>query len=169
METTKLQQLLDDLTAEPRCDDWGAKFQWACETLWNDLGTGKSSPNSSIMVDQLISLMSKPDAMELARLVIPELRAHADMKLSDPSQQKIIDCTTQHRSTFTKIETTRQEDFDNPLYKAEKQAFSEAEMYRASLLLYGSAAFDEVQEKEILEWLSNRPRGVRKTDMGTGE
>jgi hypothetical protein len=158
MEQAELQKLLRDLAEIPRCDDWGAKLQWACETLWNVLGTDRDYPNSSVMIDQLISLLNNPDAMEIARLVIPELRTHANVKLNDPSKQKIIDGTMERRSTLTKIETTKQDDFDDPLYKAEKQSFSEAEMYRASLLLYGSAAFDEVQEKEILEWLSKRPR-----------
>jgi hypothetical protein len=163
MDQATLRELLDDLERHPQCADWGAKLQFACEHLWETLGTTNIYSAATGMVDRLIHLLKDHHAMELARLVIPDLRSHEALVFTDPLKQKIFDSTTDSRSAFTKIETTTQTDFDTPLYRAEKELFTEAEMYRASLLLYGSATFTGVQEKEILDWLSKRPKGPQKT------
>ncbi|KAG9521380.1 hypothetical protein KCV07_g3763, partial [Aureobasidium melanogenum] len=153
MSTQHIPALLRQLHERPRCPDWGAKVQFVTETIWNshtteDFGTA--------IIQDLISLLQQDEAFALARLVVPEFRVVDPT--TDGLKRTIIDQTEGIRVRSLETENTTQFDFDTPLYRQEKEVFAEAEMYRASLLLHGTAAFDEVDAKEILEWLDKRPR-----------
>ncbi|KAG9764479.1 hypothetical protein KCU73_g946, partial [Aureobasidium melanogenum] len=155
MSDPQLVRLLAEIQEQPRCVDWGAKLQHVCEALWSALDNG----NHAKLVDPFIDILHQDDAFALARLVIPELRMdEPSLDQDNRLKQKILDNTAHQRKKALFSETAQQHDFDNPLYRHEKEVFAEAEMYRASLLLYGSAAFDSVEQEEILEWLANRPK-----------
>ncbi|TIA32242.1 hypothetical protein D6C78_08364 [Aureobasidium pullulans] len=128
-----------------------------CESLWTTLEDEDNEANHHDLAQTLISIIKQEDAFVLARLVIPKLRMK-EPEVQNPFKQEIITQTMAQRTQALALETSQQSDFDNHLYRQEKEVFSESEMYRASLLLFRSAAFDGVEEQEILQWLANRPR-----------
>ncbi|KAG9693646.1 hypothetical protein KCU95_g3197, partial [Aureobasidium melanogenum] len=154
MSDATFARLLSEVQEQPRCDDWGAKLQHVCDTLWSALDDKADDPG---LADTLIAMLQQEDAFALARLVIPELRSKEPL-VDSLLKQKVIDRTASQRMAALSLEATQQSDFDTNLYSEEKEVFTEAEMYRASLLLYGSAAFDNVEEQEIIQWLAQRPK-----------
>ncbi|THV89570.1 hypothetical protein D6D27_06385 [Aureobasidium pullulans] len=157
MVDESLLQLVKQLQQQPKCPDWGAKLQHTCEAIWSALDDDSSNSSNLDAVDEFIALLQQTDAFTLARLVIPELRATKPPVLSS-LKQKIINQTTHQRTEALGLESNAQSEFDSHLYRQEKEEFTEAEMFRASLLLYGSASFDGVQEEEIIQWLASRPK-----------
>lgn len=137
------------------CDDWGAKLQDLCESFWEFL-----EQDNDILpqyVDAFVNVLLREESFALVRLVIPEFRSEPAAKLENHHKQQIMVRTTHIRAKLAIIERTNQAQFDEPLYRAEKDIIAEAEMYRASLLLYNSANLDTEQKDEVRKWLAARP------------
>lgn len=98
----------------------------------------------------------------VAGLVIPDFRSEPATKHENPYKQHIIERTAHLRLEQIKMKTMTPTDFDDPLHRAEKEIFAEAEMYRAGLLLHYRGNIGKMEQKEPRVWWEARPGTMRK-------
>ena len=143
-------------------DDWGAKLEHFCETFWMYLDDNSSPPQE--VVDAFIDVLLEKESFAVARLVIPEFRGELSFKHENKTKQRVMDRTAHLRAEQTKMEQTTPSQFDDPLYRAEKEIFHEAEMYRAGLLLHYQGNLSKTERGEIQKWWAARPGCMREMD-----
>ena len=129
-------------------------MQQACRESWLSLASENTKVNTQ---DQLIRLLQCEDTFNLARMVIPELSMALVTQVSCPLQQRVLDSTYSLREKIASYTSRTQDTFDDELYRAEKDIFMEAEIMRASWLLYQDRAFGTADVGEIRRWLKDRP------------
>ena len=151
---------------QPECEDWGTKLQEVCEGFWELLE--QDDQVAPQYITAFIKILSEEKSFELARLVIPELRAEPDISSMNQYKQQIIERTQSIHATVATMQTNTQAQFDESLYREEKEALAEAELYRASLLLYNNGSLSDKQRSEVQEWLATRP-GVSPKRLTGGD
>ncbi|GAB7349833.1 hypothetical protein MBLNU459_g0539t1 [Dothideomycetes sp. NU459] len=154
---------MDELRQPSTCDDWGAKLQYLCESFWSTLDD--TDHVDAACVRSFISLLSDERSFSIAKLVVPELRAPSSSAVTNEWKRQIIDATNDARNKSRQLETTTQADFDHPLYRQEKEVFTDSEMYRARLLLHRTGRVGADDDEAIRKWLEMRPKalqGVKK-------
>lgn len=161
MDWTSTAKCIDQLRNEPQTAHWSTRLVNICETIWAALNHVDNVDAGCIK--QFITLLSLPDAIELARLVIPPLRddPHEPTDQADifnPFKQMILDQTHAIRMRLSKIPAVTQTQIDTPFYRQEKSNFSEAELFRASLLLSDQGQLtDPDEEEKVRLWLAQAP------------
>jgi hypothetical protein len=125
-----------------------------------DDASRRSLEEASHHVQDLVLLLQDMDNLALARLVIPELRSGAKRPQS-LTQKIVVDGIAASRAGLRAIDETCQEDYDQPLYTSEKRIFQEAEMYRASIMLFNSGSLDKEETEKVGKWMEACP--VRTT------
>lgn len=138
----------------PECEDWGTKVQELCREFWKLFE--RDEHVSRQHVQALIEILSEEKAFELARLVIPDLRGESGTTDNEYKRQ-VIDSTRAMSAELTSTQTSTQSQYDDPSYQEEKETLADAELYRASLLLYNHGKLSAAQAKEVQEWLAARP------------
>lgn len=149
--------LLQEVRDSPNETSWSTKWQIACENLWETLSRGQPVDNACI--ELFINLLGRSDRFALARMIIPDLRRDILPANLRPIQRHIIGSVNDLRTEVLRRESTTQNDFDDPLYIAEKRIFIEAQVHRASVLLHEAGAFGSAERAEIEEWWLQRPGG----------
>jgi hypothetical protein len=154
----RLRTRFQEIVHREKCDDWGAKLQDLCETFWTLLDNDNDI--APTYMDLFVDILLRESNFALARLVIPEFRNQLGESLENYHKQQIMERTMHIRAKLTIVETTNQADFDKdqPLYRAEKDIFAEAEMYRASLLLYNHGKQNTEERENMRRWLAARPQ-----------
>lgn len=146
---------LEEIRTPGGCEDWAARLQELCEEFWALLE--HDGHVSQQHVTAFIQVLSNKEGFELARLIIPDLRDDPAVPHENHHKQNIIDRTRPIRAEVTAKQSCVQREFDQPLYQEEKHIFAEAELYRASLLLYNSASLTAEQKAQVKEWVAARP------------
>lgn len=147
-------------------EDWGAKLEHFCETFWIHLDENASPPQE--VINAFIDVLLKEESFAVVRLVIPEFRGELSVKFENEIKQRVMDHTAHLRAEQTNAEKTTPLSFNDPLYRAEKEIFHEAEMYRAGLLLYYQGNLSETERGEIQKWWAARPGCMRQVDGTVG-
>jgi hypothetical protein len=137
-----------------RCEDWGAKLQELCEEFWELLE--QDNQVTQRHVTAFIEVLLAEESFELVRLVIPELRSEPAAKPENKYKQQIIERTVSMRAKLATFQST-QAQFDEPQYRDEKNRLAEAELYRASLLLYNRGNLTVEQRNNVEKWMAARP------------
>lgn len=147
-------------------EDWGAKLEHFSETFWLHLDDNPS-PTLEV-INAFIDVLLEKESFAVARLLIPEFRGELSSKLENETKQSVMDHTAHLRAEQKNMEKTTPSKFDDPLYRAEKEVFHEAEMYRAGLLLYYQGNLSKTERAEIQKWSAARPGCVREMDGAVG-
>lgn len=148
----KLQELND-----PHCIDKGAKLQELCRILWAALEGGYKPEIREI--DAFIALLMTDDNFLLAELVVPELRQTTHANIDNEFKRRIMSSTVLLREHSNKMRNVNWERLrqEQPLYSAEKDALHEAEMRRASILIFNNGTPDNDRRCAIRTWLEAYP------------
>lgn len=153
---------LRELHDRDNCNDWAAKVQDVCEKAWEFIRQFDSEnfEHEQPWVDELIALLHNNDAFNLTRLVVPELRTvPSDTTKLLPLHRHILQRLQQVcaiRATNEKIKQSHT--FDDKLYRQEKEIFTDAQLYRAAVLLFNNGTLLDKQRTQVEEWLRARPR-----------
>lgn len=146
--------------ANPACPDRGAKLQCLCTQLWDMLE--QSPRDASQYIDDFVALLQNQNDLLVARLVIPELRSGA-MPPQNALQRKVVHETAGPRANLQALDESSQSSYDQkqPDYMSEKRIFQEAEMYRASVMLFNSGSLNKEESAQVKRWIEECP--VKKT------
>jgi hypothetical protein len=159
---SEIEHSLRELRDRDNCVDWAAKVEDVCEKSWDLIRSVKEKEGverERPWVEQLVSLLHDKDALELAKLVIPELRTvstSSDSNGMAPLQQYIIQQL--RHGDAARLSRSIPTETGDELYQQEKEIFTEAEVYRASVLLYNTGTLSIERRKEVEDWLRLMPR-----------
>ena len=149
---------LQDLLQQTKTDDgWGTRVQRACETFWNRLN-GESGLSSHDVEAFSSFLVAEPDILPLAQLIIPELRCSSLAETASAEKQLVMRRTADACAAIARVNTASTTDVDDELYRDKKTIFHDADIYRASIILFNRGVFDAVEEEDIREWLRQGPQ-----------
>ena len=138
--------------ASTSSDGWAAEFIDFCDSFWSVLTHNAATEKQ---IDMFCQLLVHQDSFTLAQHVIPEIRSPSETQTTPLNDQRLR-VVQRLRRVHTQPNLPAR-NFD-PLYQKEKEAFSDIEMYRASLLLHRTAEVGSKDWHAIREWLAQRPR-----------
>ncbi|XP_014555208.1 hypothetical protein COCVIDRAFT_103029 [Bipolaris victoriae FI3] len=155
-DEVSLMKLYQDLISSPPGATWSTKLQNYCEIFWTRVEREPIPPPD--LVDEFIKLLRNDDNLLLARLVIPDLRIAIEPP-DNPIKLKILGHIDPNRSSIRLLgaRTQQYDTEEHTHFLEERQLLLEAELYRASLLLYGHSNINEAQKKRLQEWLAAYP------------
>lgn len=157
MDTVDITQVRE-LRLHPEMQNWSSKLQNACVTFWSSLPASTDIEQSKI--DLFTELLQMPHALELAQLVIVELRTGSDplSQALAPSKLKIIHALQPAlREQVWPQPAQFQERIDTATYRAEKHAFYDADIHRVKLFLRRTENFTVEEELALIKWLEECP------------
>ena len=135
------------------CPDRGAQLQHVCEVYWAMLDTEHLAAQPH--VDDFVALLSQQDDLELAQLVICELRPGAPT----PSNhlKGLVQARLRPPTCFDSKVTNEALAESEMHYKEELEKLQDADMYRAGLLLLDRGTLDEKEKEKVQVWLNAAP------------
>ncbi|KAL8868458.1 MAG: hypothetical protein Q9174_004980 [Haloplaca sp. 1 TL-2023] len=145
----------------------GDKLQYLCEAFWDHLDTCTTPPQE--LLDAFVAVLQNEQYFAVARLVIPEFRALPATEPGNASKQHVMEHIASLQVKQIEMENGTTALFDDALYRAEKDTFTDAEMYRAGLLIYGRGNLDEVEKDEVQRWWAGRPGCLKQTSNAVEE
>lgn len=136
--------------------DWATKIMFVCETIWEAL-----DHDGMVTVAQehvFASMLRDPEILPLAGAMIPELRSEeeAEKATKSPQKENVIRLTGAHKPNLAA------DSIDSAMYRAEKNAFYDADVYRTMLFLRRSERFTEEEILAIRRWLDACPVKSKK-------
>lgn len=145
--------LLHQQLRDPTCSDRAAKFQVFAEQVWGRLR--HHIPLADAVVNNFVAMLRIPDNIQLAQLVIPDLRPNALPPVS--KQQCDVLSRIELRPPGLEHVETKPTGFISvaqSLYEDEKRILEDADWHRACLLLYGRADVTSTQSERVRQWLA---------------
>ena len=154
-----------ELLQREKDPDWAAKLEHLCETFWVylDHADGDAAPLQEV-INAFLKVLLDSQTFFVARLVIPDFRSEPATEHKNLHKQYVMKQTAHLRTEQINMETTTSTQFDDPLYRAEKDIFAEAEMYRAGLLLYNRGNLGKTEREEFQAWWEARPGKMGETE-----
>jgi hypothetical protein len=144
-------QVLATLQVPSRDEEWGAKVIFISETMWEALdhhGLVSEAHGHAFM-----EILKHPQALPLACAMIPEFRNVREAeKVTNPRKLEIIRLIGIHDRSPTIGDLA-----DSTMYRAEKNAFYDADVYRTMLFLRRSEKFSDEEIADIRKWLDACP------------
>jgi hypothetical protein len=155
MDTASVAEQFSELS-HPKCVHRGSKLQDLCLHLWGAFE--RHSTQASVYADSLIELLQDQGDLDVARLVIPQLRP-GTVPPTNPLQKKVAaKLATLHCSPrWTSEDDNKGFGRDQLYYEIEKRIFQDAEMHRASVMVFNCGYLDPREKESIRLWLESCP------------
>lgn len=165
MDIGSCRYKLAELAVRPKCHDWNAKAQHVCRAVWTAIGQVKTA-DPQVIANMRI-LLEDAEAFEVAKLVIPAFRDLTSedgfAAESDVDKREILRHLQQHHAKSAAAEGDQKPRDNDPLsalYRAERQAYFDADIHRTRLFFRQMQQFDDTQKDLLRAWLEDCP--VRK-------
>ena len=155
IDDQRLDRLYQELEIEKFQHRRGVLLQTFCADLWRRIQ--QTPPPPECLVDRLVHLLQNDDDLLLAQLVIPDLRPNAESE--DASKAVLLNRINKDRPSIQMLKHGPQpQDLESQhRFQQEKEKLQEAELYRASILLYGHGNLDEAHKQKVRDWLAAYP------------
>lgn len=128
-----------------------------CEEFWNSLDSRMEVPEAQI--DAFVDMLLQERSFRLAREVIREFNVPPVDGHPVRSKAEILNRLQQmHGHDFFGVSRPLRSTFADDYYAEERERLTDAEIYRAELLLYNSASMTPQEKEEVRKWLRARPQ-----------
>lgn len=154
MDRARTESLSAELAKRPKCQDWSTKVQHVSKSVWTSIDSIATDDPS---IDDLIDLLQDQDAFSVAQHVVPAFRKCSVEEGDSTNRTRVLrNLHLRHRDTELISDPTRS-DATAALYRAEKQAYYDADMLRTRLFLRREEDFSEAEKAALQKWLEDCP------------
>jgi hypothetical protein len=155
MDAARTKSILADLSTRPKCQDWSAKVQYVSKSVWSNIDAFVA--DDAQIIDDLIALLQDRDAFSVAQHVIPAFRKCSAEEDNNANKTRVLHNLHLKYHQTELISDPLRSDATAALYRAEKQAYYDADMLRARLFLRREEDFSEAEKVALQKWLEDCP------------
>ncbi|KAH0039641.1 hypothetical protein KCU78_g1278, partial [Aureobasidium melanogenum] len=129
---------------------WATRLQDVVVRFWSTLDQKISDDSIDEILDTFVQLLSSEEALQLAKLVVPDLRKNDAAQHENENKRRVVkrlSLPTVHYLT----------DHDTPFYRSEKEMLAQAELYRARIAFESTQPMSEHEKSEFRQWWDSNP------------